>query len=59
MSELPLQVWQSRVETNIAYFDCVTTFEALWRRASIKGGAMDYHKQFMIYFTKVAAYSHV
>ena len=35
-------VWQSQVEIehySVAYFDRVTTFEALYRSTSIKGGA--------------------
>ena len=33
-------IWQSWVEIkhySIAYFDCITTFKALWRRTSVKG----------------------
>ena len=33
-------VWQSRVEIkhySVVQFDCVTVFEALWRKTSVKG----------------------
>ena len=36
-------MWQSRVEIEhyfVAYFDCITAFEVLWRRTSVKGGAL-------------------
>ena len=35
-------MWQSRVEIeqySIVYFNCVSVFEVLYRRTSIKGGA--------------------
>ena len=35
-------MWQSGVEIkhySVAYFDCITAFEVLQRRTSVKGGA--------------------
>ena len=35
-------MWQSQVEIehySVAYFKCITAFEALLRRTSVKGGA--------------------
>ena len=37
-----MYMWQSRVEIehySVAYFDCITVFEVLYRSTSIKGGA--------------------
>ena len=37
-----MYMWQSRVEIehySVAYFDCITVFEVLYRSTSIKDGA--------------------
>ena len=42
LAECKQYMWQSQAETehySVAYFDCITTFEALWCRTSAKGGA--------------------